>query len=80
VTVVATVQPAQKNRINPDIINWSLKYVMVHSVEEILLGEFFKHENIIYKIVEDGDFQRYGYTDALGEQVKDDAIVNQFTD
>jgi hypothetical protein len=79
-TVVATVQPAQKNRINPDIINWSLKYVQVHSVEEIKLGEFFKHQGVIFKVVEDGDFQRYGYTDAICEEVKDCHVKYNFTD
>lgn len=69
-TVHATVQPAQKRRLNPDIINWSLKYVFIHSDPKVELGEFFSHLGIVYKIIDDGDFSRYGFTDALGEEVK----------
>ena len=68
--VKATVQPAQKRRLNPDIINWSLKYVQVHADAPVLVGEFIKHEGVVYKFIDDGDFQRYGFTDAIAEEAK----------
>lgn len=70
-TIKATIQPAQKARLNPDKIDWSKKHVQVHSVnDEVSIGETFIHLGETYRIVDSGDFTRYGFTDAVGEQVK----------
>ena len=77
--VKATVQPAQKRRLNPDIIDWSLKYVQVHVDDApVLVGEFIKHEGVVYKFIDDGDFQRYGFTDAVAEEAKAFTIVHSW--
>lgn len=73
--VKATVQPAQKERLNKDLIDWALKYVQVHSKEPMEIGEFFRHEGVTYKVVDSGDFQRYGFTDCVGEEVKNCEIT-----
>lgn len=68
--VQAVVQPAQKEKINPAIINWSLKYFLVHSKQEILLGDRMEYCGIKFKAVEVGLFGDYGFHEAIFEEMK----------
>lgn len=70
VPIVAVVQPAQKEKINPTIIDWSLDYQLVHSVQEILVGDRMEYCGIKYKAVELGPYQDYGFSEALFEEIK----------
>lgn len=76
--IIATVQPAQKQRINPDIINWSLRYILVHSKDEMFIGEFVKHDGVVFKVIDNGDYNRYGYTESVCEEVKNCDVKYQF--
>lgn len=69
-TINAVVQPAQKDKLNPDKIDWSLAYVTVHSKEPIANGDLIVYGGQDYKIIDNGDYQRFGYTEGLGEQTK----------
>jgi hypothetical protein len=68
--IQAVVQPANKEKINPAIIDWSLKYVLVHTAEIILNNDVILYNGLNYKAVEDGDYQDYGFTEALFEEIK----------
>jgi hypothetical protein len=78
-TVQAVVQPAQKRKLNPDIIDWSLKYLQVHSVSQIAVGEFIEYKGEDYKIVDDGDYDDYGFYEVIAEQTKRTPLVETFT-
>jgi len=69
-TIDAVVQPAQMEKLNPDQIDWSKKYLQIHSTAPIAMGEFLEYNGEDYKIVDNGDYQRYGFTEAVGEQTK----------
>lgn len=69
-TVDAVIQPAQKEKLNAEQIDWSLRYLLVHSTEPLYAGEFIEYEGEDYKIIEPGDWQLYGYTEAIAEQTK----------
>jgi hypothetical protein len=69
-TINAVVQPAQKEKLNSDQIDWSLRYLLVHSTEPMTAGEFIEYQGWDYKIVDHGDWQAYGYTEAIAEQTK----------
>jgi len=69
-SITAVVQPAQKEKLNPDQIDWSLRYLLIHSTEQVSAGEFIEHDGEDYKIIEPGDWQAYGYTEAIAEQTK----------
>ncbi len=69
-TVQAMVQVAEKEKLNPDQIDWSKKYLLVHSPDPISVGEFIESDGEDYKIIEPGDWQAYGYTEAVAEQTK----------
>lgn len=77
-TIDAVVQPAQKEKLNADQIDWSLKYLLVHSTEQLAAGEFIEYQGEDYKIVEPGDWQAYGYSEAIAEQTKRTPLVATF--
>ena len=69
-TIDAVIQPAQKEHLNAADIDWSLRYLQIHSVSQVFLGEMFEVAGEDYKIIDAGDYQLYGYTEAIGEQTK----------
>lgn len=69
-SISAVIQPAQKAKLNPDQIDWSLRYLLVHTTDALLVGEFVEYQGEDYKIIEPGDWQAYGYTEAVAEQTK----------
>jgi hypothetical protein len=78
-TIRAVVQLANKEKLNPDQIDWSLRYLLVHTAEPLTVGEFIEYKGDDYKIVEPGDWQDYGYTEAVAEEVKRALLVETFT-
>ncbi len=74
-TIQAVVQVAQKEKLNPDQIDWSKKYLLVHSPDQINVGEYIESDGEDYKIIEPGDWQTYGYTEAVAEQTKRTLLV-----
>lgn len=69
-TVDAVVQPAQMETLNKDQIDWSKKYLQIHSAAPIAMGEFLEYEGEDYRIIDNGNYQLYGFTEAVGEQTK----------
>lgn len=69
-TVACVVQPAQKEKLNPDQIDWSLKYLQVHAAAQLNAGEFIEFQGADYKFIEDGDYQLYGFSEVIAEQTK----------
>lgn len=69
-TIKAVVQPAQKEKLNKDKIDHSLKYVRVHSVDEIVMNDIIEHQGIRYKAFEDADYSDYGYYEIIMEEQK----------
>lgn len=74
-TIQAMVQVAQKEKLNADTIDWSKRYLLVHSPEQMLVGEYIEYSGEDYKIIEPGDWQAYGYTEAIAEQTKQTLLV-----
>tara|TARA_Y100000310_G_scaffold195657_1_gene195632 strand:- start:1485 stop:1817 length:333 start_codon:yes stop_codon:yes gene_type:complete len=64
------IQPAQKRRLNPDLVDWSLRYVQIHTTEQLVIGEELTFNGIDFRVIDDGDWQLYGYTDAVAEEIK----------
>lgn len=64
---LVVVQVAEKGRLNSKTINWSLQYLMVHSKEEILLGEFIEFNEADYKVIMIGVWNGYGYIEVVAE-------------
>lgn len=74
-TIQAVVQVANKRKLNADTIDWSLRYLQIHSPDQVQVGEFIEYDGEDYKIIDDGDWQLYGYTEAVAEQTKRTLLV-----
>jgi len=74
-TVQAVVQVAQKNQLSADSIDWDKRYLLVHSPSQLADGEFIEYQGEDYKIIDNGDWQLYGYTEAVAEQTKQTTLV-----
>lgn len=73
--IVAVCQPAQKEKINPDILDWSKAYIQVHAKLELLTGQYIEFNGEDYKITEDGNYALYGYSEVIAEQTKKPLLV-----
>ena len=74
-TIDAVVQVAQKSKLNAEAIDWSLRYLQIHTGSELANGEYLEFQGEDYKIIDNGDYQLYGFTEAVGEQTKRPLLV-----
>lgn len=70
VDINAVVQPAQKEKLNPAIIDWSREYLQIHSLTPLTFGQFIEYKGEDFKIVDGGGYSDYGYYEFVGEQTK----------
>lgn len=68
--ITAVVQPADKKKLNPDVVNWALRYYTFHTAERVDVGQFIEYAGTRYKIITDGNFELYGFSEVVGEQVR----------
>lgn len=64
------VQVAQKEQLNPDTINWSLEYLMVHSRSALEVDELIEYDGRDYIITEKGPWRGYGYYEVVAVETK----------
>jgi len=68
--IKAVVQPADKDKINKDKLDYTLKYIQVNNLEEILINDIVEYKGIRYKAFENADYTDYGYYESIMEQIK----------
>lgn len=73
--ILAVCQPAQKERINPDIIDWSKAYIQVHTKRELFTNQVIEFNGEDYRITEDGNYALYGYSEVIAEQTKKPLLI-----
>ena len=66
----AVVQPAEKDKINVENLDWSLAYYTIHSKSTIVEGQYFEYMGKDYKIISVLPYGDYGYYEAVGEETK----------
>ena len=66
----AVVQPAQKEKLNPAIVDWSLSYLQVHSIDPVKIGDIITHSSVDYRAVELGNYNNYEYYETIFEEIK----------
>jgi hypothetical protein len=59
------IQVAEKEKLNPATIDWSLEYIMVHSRQGIEIDELIEYEGMDYIVIERGPWRGYGYTEVV---------------
>jgi hypothetical protein len=68
--IQAVVQPAEKDKLNTESIDWSLEYQTIHSKTQIVEGQFFEYGGKDYKIISVMPYGDYGYYECVGEETK----------
>ena len=72
---LCVVQVANKEKINPGTIDWSLEYIMVHSRQGIEMDELIEHDGRDYKVTDRGPWRGYGYTEVVAAETKRPLVV-----
>ena len=67
---LCVIQVAEKEKINPGTIDWSLEYIMVHSRQGIDIDELIVHDGRDYKVTDRGPWRGYGYTEVVAAETK----------
>lgn len=73
--LLAVVQPAEKEKINPDTLDWSKEYLQIHSRSMLLLGQFIEYQGKDFKLVQKGNYGNYGYFEIFAEETKQPLLV-----
>jgi hypothetical protein len=67
---LCVIQVAEKEKLNPATIDWSLEYIMVHSRQGIEMDELIEHDGRDYKVTDRGPWRGYGYTEVVAVETK----------
>jgi len=68
--IKAVIQPADKEKLTLDNINYSLKYIQINALDEIKINDKIKYKNTYYRVISLSDFSDYGYYEGVGEEIK----------
>lgn len=68
--VLAVVQPARRTDINKDVMDYSLRYIQVHSKEVMQVGQFIQYQGEDWEIIQPGAYGDYGYYEVFAQQCK----------
>lgn len=71
----AVAQPPTPEQLNAADIDWSRKHFTFHSVTPINLGQYVEYLGADYKIITDGAWDLYGYSEVIGEETKQSLLV-----
>ena len=66
------VQVAQAETLNTDTVDWSLRYLQVHSREALTKGEYILYNANYYKVITCNNYLDYGYFESTAEEFKGD--------
>jgi hypothetical protein len=67
---LCVVQVANKEKINPGTIDWSLEYILIHSRSGIEMDELIEHDGRDYKVTDRGPWRGYGYVEVVAAETK----------
>lgn len=67
-TFQGAVHPAQKQKLNPETVDWSKQYIKCFSETVLNIGQFIEYKNKDFKIIELGNYSEYGYYVGIGEE------------
>lgn len=70
VSIDAMIQPQETSKLNKDVVDYSLDYILVHSVTEIEFDDYITYNNKQYKCFEIGKWNDYGFFIVVMEEIK----------
>ena len=72
--IKAVVQVATAEQLKAFDIDWSLRYIWCHSSSDIDAGQYIEYKGINYKVISPSNWQDYGFSDVICEEVKGDIV------
>lgn len=73
IMIKAVIQPAQPEQLKAiGIVDFSLRYIQVHSQTDLTVGQYVVYQGKTYKIITPSDYQLYGFSEVVAEEVKGD--------
>ena len=69
-TIKAVIQPAQHSKLNKSRLDFNLKYIQVHSIDEIKINDIIEYKNKRYRVFEEANYIDYGYYETILEEIK----------
>ena len=70
IQIQAVIQPADKEKLTMDNLNYSLKYIQVNGLEPLKINDKISYKGTNYRIISLNDFSDYGYFEGIGEEIK----------
>lgn len=70
VNISAVVQPADQEVLQALEIDYSLRYIQVHTTTTLIVGKYITYNSTDYKIIRLLQYGDYGYYEAVCEEVK----------
>lgn len=70
VVIPAVIQPAQKESLSVENVDWSKEYILIHSTSQLKINYFVTWNNTEFKIIDRGNYTDYCFFEAVGEEVK----------
>lgn len=67
-TIDAVVQPARLADLNIEQVDYSKRYLQVHSVSPLVINDFIEWQGKDHKIIQLGPYQDYGFYEAVAEE------------
>jgi hypothetical protein len=68
--IKAVIQPSSAESLNIDIVDYSLRYFMVHSTTVMTVNDRISYKGKDYRLIEVQDWSDYGYYQAIIEEIK----------
>lgn len=72
---VSTPQPPTPEQLNAASLDWSVGLVTFFSHDKIEINQYIEYEGKDYKIITDGNWQLYGFSEVIGEETKRALLV-----
>ena len=67
-TQQCVIQPADPEKINPDTVDWSLEYILVHSRSAIGIDELIEYDGRDFRVSTRGAWGAYGFWRVIAEE------------
>ena len=68
--IKAVITTAKPERVNPEIYDWSKKYIQVTSQSKLEKNNIVNYQGTDYCLITSSNFNDYGFFKAVGEEIK----------
>lgn len=70
VVIPAVIQPAQKENLSVENVDWSKEYILIHSTQQLKINYFVTWNGKQFRIFDLGNYVDYCFYESIAEEVK----------